>query len=28
MNNETPTKGICHKGFIGNSNILARSSLM
>ena len=25
-NNETPTKAICNKGFIGNSSILPRSN--
>jgi hypothetical protein len=25
MNNETPTKCICHKGFIGHSSVVARS---
>jgi len=26
INNETPTKCICHKGFSGNSGIVARSN--
>jgi len=26
MNNETPTKCICHKGFIGYSSTVARSN--
>jgi hypothetical protein len=26
MNNETPTKCICHKGFIGHSSIVDRSN--